>query len=100
MSFRGGSSSGVTGAKNMIIYALIGVVIALLAQVIVRFVIGNVGTAAVTTGQTTTTVTYTCTASGDAASCSPMLPPGVDACDFVAPQTNCELKLDNPDSGS
>ena len=42
----GGSSSGVTGAKNMIIYALIGIVIALMAQLIVRFVIGNVGDAA------------------------------------------------------
>ena len=35
----GGSSSGVTGAKNMIIYALIGLVIAATAQIIVQFVL-------------------------------------------------------------
>lgn len=52
----GGSSSGVTGAKNMIIYALIGVVIALLAQVIVRFVVSNVGES-VETARTTCIVT-------------------------------------------
>ena len=52
----GGSSSGVTGAKNMIIYALIGVVIAMLAQIIVRFVVGNVDEA-VETARTTCIVT-------------------------------------------
>ena len=52
----GGSSSGVTGAKNMIVYALVGVVIALLAQVIVRFVVGNVKES-VETARTTCIVT-------------------------------------------
>ena len=37
----GGDSNGVTGAKNTIMYALIGLVIVLFAQVIVRFVISN-----------------------------------------------------------
>ena len=35
----GGESSNVTGAKNTIMYALIGLVIVALAQVIVRFVL-------------------------------------------------------------
>jgi lysylphosphatidylglycerol synthetase-like protein (DUF2156 family) len=35
----GGDSNSVNGAKNTILYAVIGLVIALLAQVIVRFVI-------------------------------------------------------------
>lgn len=34
----GGDSNGVTGAKNTIMYAIIGLVIVLFAQVIVRFV--------------------------------------------------------------
>ncbi len=59
----GGSSSGVTGAKNMIIYALIGVVIAMLAQIIVRFVIGNVSEA-VETARTTCIVSEAEAAAG------------------------------------
>lgn len=35
----GGDSNGVTGAKNTIMYALIGLVIVLFAQVIVKFVL-------------------------------------------------------------
>lgn len=35
----GGDSNGIQGAKNTIIYALVGLVIVLFAQVIVRFVI-------------------------------------------------------------
>ncbi len=38
----GGDSSGVTGAKNTILYAIIGLVIVALAQLIVRFVLSNV----------------------------------------------------------
>lgn len=88
----GGSSSGVTGAKNMIIYALIGVVIALLAQIIVRFVIGNIDTATENEsseaapavdgedgeeeGVETTSVTYTCTRTADGVDCSPALEAG------------------------
>lgn len=37
-----GESGGVTSAKNTILYAIIGLVIVALAQVIVRFVLGNV----------------------------------------------------------
>ncbi len=37
----GGDSNGVSGAKNTIMYAIIGLVVVLFAQVIVRFVIGN-----------------------------------------------------------
>ncbi|MGH7234616.1 MAG: hypothetical protein ACREF7_04200 [Candidatus Saccharimonadales bacterium] len=40
----GGSSNGVSGAKNTLIYAIIGLVIAALAQVIVRWVIGTSST--------------------------------------------------------
>jgi cytochrome bd-type quinol oxidase subunit 2 len=38
----GGESSNITGAKNTILYAIIGLVIVALAQVIVRFVLGRV----------------------------------------------------------
>ena len=38
----GGDAGGVTGAKNTILYAIVGLVIVALAQVIVRFVIGTV----------------------------------------------------------
>ncbi len=38
----GGDSTGVTAAKNTILYAIVGLVIVLFAQVIVRFVITNV----------------------------------------------------------
>lgn len=38
----GGDSSGVQGAKNTLLYALVGLVIVLFAQVIVRFVLSNV----------------------------------------------------------
>jgi hypothetical protein len=37
----GGDSNGVSGAKNTIMYAIIGLVVVLFAQVIVRFVIAN-----------------------------------------------------------
>ncbi len=38
----GGDSSNVTGAKNTILYAIIGLVIVALSQVIVRFVLSRV----------------------------------------------------------
>lgn len=38
----GGESNNVTSAKNTIMYALVGLVIVALAQVIVRFVLGRV----------------------------------------------------------
>jgi len=37
----GGESSNVAGAKNTILYAIIGLIIVALAQVIVRFVLGK-----------------------------------------------------------
>ena len=40
----GGDSNGVSGAKNTILYAIVGLVIVLFAQVIVRFVLTNVST--------------------------------------------------------
>jgi hypothetical protein len=39
----GGDSSNVQGAKNTIMYAIIGLVVVALAQIIVNFVLGNVG---------------------------------------------------------
>ncbi len=41
----GGDSNGVTAAKNTILYALIGLVVVALAQVIVKFVINKAGSA-------------------------------------------------------
>ena len=41
----GGDAGGVTGAKNTILYAIVGLVIVALAQVIVKFVIGTVSSA-------------------------------------------------------
>ena len=38
----GGDSNAVTGGKNTILYAIVGLVIVLFAQVIVRFVITNI----------------------------------------------------------
>jgi hypothetical protein len=38
----GGDSGNITSAKNTILYAIIGLVIVALAQIIVRFVIGQV----------------------------------------------------------
>lgn len=38
----GGDSSAVTGAKNTILYAIIGIIVAMLAFVIVNFVIGRI----------------------------------------------------------
>lgn len=38
----GGDSSGVSGAKNTILYAVVGLIIVLFAQVLVRFVITSV----------------------------------------------------------
>ncbi len=40
----GGDSTGVSGAKNTILYAVVGLVIVLFAQVIVRFVVANLST--------------------------------------------------------
>lgn len=40
----GGSDSNVTGAKNTILYAVIGLIIVALAQIIVRFVLNSVST--------------------------------------------------------
>lgn len=37
----GGDSAGITSAKNTILYAIVGLVIVALAQVIVRFVVGK-----------------------------------------------------------
>ena len=37
-----GDSNGVSGAKNTILYAIVGLIIVLFAQVIVRFVLTNV----------------------------------------------------------
>jgi len=41
-----GDSNGVQGAKNTILYAIVGLVIVLFAQIIVRFVLTNVATSA------------------------------------------------------
>lgn len=41
----GGDSGNVSGAKNTILYAIIGLVIVALAQIIVRFVLNRVATA-------------------------------------------------------
>ena len=38
----GGESSGVTGAKNTILYAIVGLIIVAVSQVIVKFVLSNV----------------------------------------------------------
>lgn len=38
----GGDSTGVTGAKNTILYAIVGLIIVIFAQVIIRFVLTNV----------------------------------------------------------
>ena len=37
----GGESAAVTSAKNTILYAIIGIIVALLAYAIVNFVLGN-----------------------------------------------------------
>ncbi len=37
----GGDSSAVTGAKNTILYAIVGIVVAILAYAVVNFVIGS-----------------------------------------------------------
>jgi hypothetical protein len=50
----GGDSTGVSGAKNTILYALVGLVIVLFAQVIVKFVVSNVTSATKTTNNTST----------------------------------------------
>lgn len=42
----GGESSNVSGAKNTLIYAIVGLIIVALAQFIVHFVLNNVGNAA------------------------------------------------------
>jgi hypothetical protein len=38
----GGESSGVTSAKNTILYAIVGLIIVAIAQVVVKFVLSNV----------------------------------------------------------
>lgn len=38
----GGDSNGLQSAKNTILYALVGIVIGIFAQVIVSFVVGNI----------------------------------------------------------
>ena len=38
----GGSDTSVTGAKNTILYAIIGLIIVALAQVMVRFILGKI----------------------------------------------------------
>jgi len=45
----GGDSGNITGAKNTILYAIIGLIIVALAQIIVRFVLAKV-TSVTTTG--------------------------------------------------
>ncbi len=40
----GGDTTGVTAAKNTILYAIIGLVIVALAQVIVKFILGRIST--------------------------------------------------------
>ena len=40
----GGESSNISGAKNTILYAIIGLVVVALAQIIVRFVLARVST--------------------------------------------------------
>jgi len=40
----GGEATGISSAKNTIIYALIGIVVVVLAQVIVQFVLNRVNT--------------------------------------------------------
>lgn len=50
----GGDSTGVSGAKNTILYAIVGLVIVLFSQVLVRFVIANLTpTPATSSSQTT-----------------------------------------------
>ncbi len=41
----GGDSGNVSGAKNTILYAVVGLVVVALAQIIVRFVLGRLNTA-------------------------------------------------------
>lgn len=38
----GGSDTSVTGAKNTILYAIIGLIIVALAQIMVRFILGKI----------------------------------------------------------
>jgi hypothetical protein len=42
----GGDSSAITGAKNTILYAIVGIVVAILAFAVVNFVIGSFSAAA------------------------------------------------------
>jgi len=53
----GGDSAGVSGAKNTILYALVGLVIVLFAQLIVKFVVSNVTPTTTTPAPTTSTST-------------------------------------------
>ena len=43
----GGESAGITGAKNTILYAAIGLIVVALAQVVVQFVLNRANTAAI-----------------------------------------------------
>jgi hypothetical protein len=40
----GGEAANITGAKNTILFAIVGLVIVAFAQVIVKFVLGKVST--------------------------------------------------------
>ena len=51
----GGDSAGVSGAKNTILYAVVGLVIVLFAQILVRFVVANLSQASTPTNTNTTT---------------------------------------------
>jgi hypothetical protein len=46
----GGDSSNVTGAKNTILYAVVGLVVVAMAQFIVRFVLTKVNSTGTTGG--------------------------------------------------
>jgi hypothetical protein len=54
-----GESSNVNGAKNTILYAIVGLVIVALAQIIVKFVLNKVDPTALP--KCTTTITTNCT---------------------------------------
>jgi len=48
----GGDSAAVTAAKNTILYAIVGVIVAILAYAIINFVIGSFTSGGGTTGST------------------------------------------------
>jgi len=57
----GGDSAAVTSAKNTILYAIVGIIVALLAYAIVSFVIGSLSTPTTPAATTTTTPAATTT---------------------------------------